>query len=112
MRLDSLCFALGFTTTIVAARQLVNHGHITVNGRVVDIPSFQCRINDLISVKPSQNSLNLVEKNLQVTNLLEIPKHLKFDQKKLEAKVVDYCDRNDILLDLDELLVIEYYSRR
>lgn len=112
MRLDTVCFTLGFSPTIVAARQLVNHGHITVNGKVVDIPSFQCRINDLISVKPAQNSLKLVENNLKVTNLLEVPKHLKFDQKKLEAKIVDYCDRNDILLDLDELLVIEYYSRR
>ncbi len=112
MRLDSICFALGFSPTIAAARQLVNHGHITVNNKVVDIPSFQCRINDLISVKSNQISLNLVENNLKLTNLVDLPNHLKFDKTKLEAKIIDYCDRNDILLNLDELLVIEYYSRR
>lgn len=114
MRLDSICFALGFASTIGAARQLVNHGHITVNSKVVDIPSFQCRIDDLISVKPTQTSLNLVENNLKITNLLEPPKHLqlKTEKTKVEAKLLDYCDRSDILLDLDELLVIEYYSRR
>lgn len=112
MRLDSICFALGFSPTIAGARQLVNHGHITVNSKVVDIPSFQCRINDLVSIKSNQSSLNLVENNLKVTNLVDLPNHLKFDKTKLEAKIIDYCDRNDILLDLDELLVIEYYSRR
>jgi small subunit ribosomal protein S4 len=51
MRLDTLCFALGFAKTIAQARQLVNHGHITINNKVVSIPSFQCRLNDIISVK-------------------------------------------------------------
>jgi len=54
MRLDTICFTLGFASTIANARQLVNHGHITVNGKVIDIPSFQCRLNDVIGVKKNK----------------------------------------------------------
>lgn len=112
MRLDSLCFALGFAKTMAQARQLVNHGHITVNKKTVTIPSFQCRLNDLISIKEKSISKNLVENNIKNNQVATIPAHLKFDSSKLEAKVLDYCDRNDVGLQLDELLVIEYYSRR
>ena len=112
MRLDSICFTLGFAPTIANARQLVNHGHITVNDRVVNIPSFQCRINDIIGVKQKQTSINLVKKNLETIKFSEVPGHITFDKSKLEAKITDYCDREDVLLELDELLVIEYYSRR
>lgn len=112
MRLDTLCFTLGFAKTIGQARQLVNHGHITVNKKTVTIPSFQCRLNDIISVKEKSTSKNLVENNLKDNQVATIPAHLKFDNSKLEAKVLDYCDRNDVGLELDELLVIEYYSRR
>lgn len=112
MRLDTICFTLGFTKSIAQARQLVNHGHITVNKKVVNIPSFQCRLNDVIGVKEKTGSKSLVENNMQKNPVSEIPSHLKFDNSKLEATVLDYCDRNDVLLQLDELLVIEYYSRR
>ena len=112
MRLDTLCFTLGFAESIPQARQLVNHGHITVNKKVVSIPSFQCRLNDVISVKEKSTSKNLVENNIKNNQVSEIPSHLRFDNSKLEATVLDYCDRNDIQLQLDELLVIEYYSRR
>lgn len=112
MRLDTICFTLGFAKSIAQARQLVNHGHITVNKKVVNIPSFQCRLNDVIGVKEKIGSKNLVENNIQKNPVSEIPSHLKFDNSKLEATVLDYCDRNDVLLQLDELLVIEYYSRR
>lgn len=100
------------SVTPAQARQLVNHGHITVNNKVVDIPSFQCRLNDLISVKNNGNSKNLVENNLKNAQVNDIPAHLKFDNSKLEATILDYCDRNDLALQLDELLVIEHYSRR
>merc|ERR1712071_313316 len=100
MRLDTICFTLGFATTIVGARQLVNHGHITINGEVLNIPSFQCRVNDIVGVK------------IKTTKFTEIASHLNFDKSKNEAKVLNYCNRDDILLELDELLVIEYYSRR
>jgi len=112
MRLDTICFTLGFASTIANARQIVNHGHIIVNGKVVDIPSFQCRINDVIGVKSKQISINLIQKNLENIKFAEIPGHVNFDKSKLEAKVTNYCDREDILLELDELLVIEFYSRR
>lgn len=112
MRLDTICFTLGFASTIANARQLVNHGHITVNGKIINIPSFQCRLNDIIRVKQKQTSTTLIQKNLEIGKFYELPTHLKFDKSKLEAKVTNYCNREDIMLDLDELLVIEYYSRR
>jgi small subunit ribosomal protein S4 len=112
MRLDTLCFSLGFAKSIGQARQLVNHGHIKVNNKTVSIPSFQCRLNDVISVKEKSTSKNLIENNVKENQVTTIPAHLKFDNSKLEAIVLDYCDRNDVGLELDELLVIEYYSRR
>jgi len=112
MRLDSICFNLGFASTMAGARQLVNHGHITVNGKTVSIASFQCRINDVIGIRAKASSKNLVETNLKTIRFAERPNHIKFDNTKLEATITNYCDRNDLLLELDELLVIEYYSRR
>jgi len=112
MRLDTLCFTLGFAKTMAQARQLVNHGHITVNKKVVSIPSFQCRLNDVISIKEQNSSKTLVENNLKSCQSSTIPAHLKFDQNKLKATVMNYCDRDDVILQLDELLVIEHYSRR
>ena len=94
------------------ARQLVTHQHITVNKKVVNIPSFQCRLNDIISIKEKSTSKTLIENNLKNNQVTDIPSNLKFDNIKLEAKILDYCDRDDIALQLDELLVIEHYSRR
>ena len=112
MRLDTLCFTLGFGSSIAQARQLVTHGHITVNNKVLSIPSFQCRLNDVISVKDKSISKNLVSANVKANQRNEIPSNLKFDATSLQATVLDYCNREDIPLQLDELLVIEYYSRR
>ena len=112
MRLDTICFSLGFAKTIAHARQLVNHGHITVNEKVVNIPSFQCRLKDVISVKPQLTSQNLIQNNLKNSRFIEPPTYLKFDSSNLQATIINYCDQNEILLQLDELLVIEYYSRR
>ena len=112
MRLDTICYNLGFASTIAQARQLVNHGHITINNKVVNIPSFQCRLNDIISVKQKSNSENLIKSNLTNNRILSTSSHIKFDESKLEAIILDYCDRDDVGLDIKELLVIEYYSRR
>ena len=112
MRLDTLCFSLGFAPTIGGARQIVNNGHITVNGKSVDIASFQCRPGDIISFKAKSTSKILIETNLKNKRFSTIPSHLEFDANKITGKVKDYCRREDILLDLNELLVIEYYSRR
>jgi ribosomal protein S4 len=68
MRLDSICYTLGFASTITQARQLVNHGHITVNNKIVNIPSFQCRVNDIIRIKQKSTSKKLIETNLD-TNI-------------------------------------------
>ena len=112
MRLDTICFALGFAKSIPQARQLVNHGHITVNEKVISIPSFQCRINDIIGVKEKNISKTLINNNLKDNQRTQIPYHLKFNKETLKGTILDYCNREDILLELDELLVIEYYSRR
>jgi small subunit ribosomal protein S4 len=112
MRLDTICFSLGFANTIAQARQLVNHGHITVNEKVVNIPSFQCHLNDTIGVKNRLISKSLVEINIKEKPNMNLPGHLKLDSSKLEGKILDYCDRADVGLKLNELFVIEYYSRR
>ena len=112
MRLDTICFTLGFAKSIAQARQLVNHGHILVNKKVVSIPSFQCRVKDLISIKETVGSKALIKKNLEDVQVSDIPAHLSFDSLKLEAAILDYCDRNSIFLQLNELFVIEHYSRR
>ena len=110
MRLDNICFRIGFGKTIAHARQLINHGHIVVNQNMVNIPSFQCHLYDKISIK--KNSKALIQTNLDLKNLTETPVHLEFNKESLELRIRDYCDRKSILLKLNELLVIEYYSRR
>ena len=112
MRLDTICFTLGFAPSIASARQIVNHGHITVNEKVVSIPSFQCCINDVISVNQQISSKDLIKNNLKTNQFLNYPNHIKFDLRNLQGTINNYCDRNELLLELDELLVIEYYSRR
>jgi small subunit ribosomal protein S4 len=112
MRLDTICYTLGYAKSIAQARQLVNHGHITVNKKKVNIPSFQCRLNDIIGIKEKSSSKTLIENNIKNNQINNLPLHLKFDTTKLEAKILDYCDRDDLALQLDELLVIEHYSRR
>ena len=112
MRLDNTCFRLGFGPTIPSARQVVNHGHITVNGRVVSIPSYQCRPGDVIGVRNKDASKKLVQGNLEFPGLANVPTHLDFDKGKLEAKVTGVIEREWIALNINELLVVEYYSRQ
>ena len=112
MRLDTICFSLGFSNTIVSARQLVSHSHILVNGKPVNIPSFQCKPNDIITVKNKISIKNLIKSRLESKLALNIPSHLQFDNVKNEGRILDYCSRNDVSINLNELLVIEYYSRR
>lgn len=112
MRLDNTCFRLGMGPTIPSARQVVNHGHITVNGRVVSIASYQCRPGDVIGVRGREASKKLVEANLEFPGLANIPAHLEFDKGKMEAKVNGVIEREWIALNINELLVVEYYSRQ
>ncbi|AFZ29334.1 MULTISPECIES: 30S ribosomal protein S4 [Chroococcaceae] len=112
MRLDNTVFRMGMAPTIPAARQLVNHGHITVNGRVVDIASYQCRPGDEIKVRDREASRKLVENNLQYPGLANLPSHLEFDKNKLEGRVNSLVEREWVALQVNELLVVEYYSRQ
>jgi small subunit ribosomal protein S4 len=112
MRLDNTVFRMGMAPTIPAARQLVNHGHVTVNGRVVDIPSYHCRPGDEIGVRDNERSRKLVEANLQYPGLANIPTHLEFDKNKMVGKVSGVIEREWVALQINELLVVEYYSRQ
>jgi small subunit ribosomal protein S4 len=112
MRLDNTVFRMAMAPTIPAARQLVNHGHVTVNGRVVDIASYQCRAGDVISVRNREQSRKLVQQNLANPGLANMPSHLEFDKNNFTGKVNGVIEREWIALQINELLVVEYYSRQ
>ncbi len=112
MRLDNTVFRMGMAPTIPAARQLVNHGHLTVNGRVVSIASYACRPGEVIAVRDRERSKKLVEENLKFPGLANVPSHLEFDQQKLIGKVNGVIEREWIALQVNELLIVEYYSRK
>ncbi|BAZ07074.1 30S ribosomal protein S4 [Calothrix sp. NIES-3974] len=112
MRLDNTVFRLGMAPTIPAARQLVSHGHVTVNGKVLNIPSYQVRPGEVIGVRSNEGSKKLVEANLQYPGLANLPSHLEFDKSKLEGKVNGVVEREWVALQVNELLVVEYYSRQ
>ena len=111
MRLDNTVFRLGMAPTIPGARQLVNHGHVTINGKVVDIASYQCRPGEVVTVREREASKKLVEANLQYPGLTNLPSHLEFDKTKIIGKVNGLCEREWVALQINELLVVEYYSR-
>ncbi len=112
MRLDNTVFRLGMAPTIPAARQLVNHGHVTVNGKRVDIASYQCRPGEVVAIRDREASRKLVEANLQYPGLANLPSHLEFDKAKLTGKVNSVIEREWVALQVNELLVVEYYSRQ
>ena len=108
MRLDNIVFRIGFAPTVPAARQLVSHKHILVNERIVNIPSYICRPKDSISLKKS-STLN---KALFISDNVVVPQHLLVSKEKFEAKVLSFINRKSISLIINELLIIEYYSRK
>ncbi len=112
MRLDNTVFRMGIAPTIPAARQLVSHGHIFVNDRCVNVASYQCRPGDVLTVRQRDASRKLVEANLQFPGLANMPSHLEFDKEKLIGKVNGVIEREWVALQINELLVIEYYSRQ
>lgn len=112
MRLDNTIFRLGMAPTIPAARQLVSHGHVTVNGHRVNIPSYQCRPGEIIGIRNTEKSRELVKANLQYPGLANVPSHLELDKEKLTAKVNSVIEREWVALQINELLVVEYYSRQ
>ncbi len=112
MRLDNTVFRLGMAGTIPGARQLVNHGHVMVNGRVVDIASYQCRAGDVIKVRDRTQSKALVQANMEYPGLANVPSHLEFNKETMEGKVTGLIEREWVALQINELLVVEYYSRK
>lgn len=112
MRLDNLVFRLGMAPTIAAARQLVGHKHVIVNNNCVSIPSYQCQPGDVLTIKDNKGSKDLVLNFLESPALSNIPQHLDFDKKNLTAKILGIVDREWVALKLNELFVIEFYSRK
>nr|ARO90964.1 30S ribosomal protein S4 [Corynoplastis japonica] len=112
MRLDNIVFRLGMAPTIPAARQLVNHGHILVNNKLVSISSFQVKPGDIIAVKAKEKSKILVEKYMDFPGLANIPSHLELNKSEFSGKVNSVIERRWIALPLNELLVVEFYSRK
>ena len=112
MRLDNVIFRLGLAPTIPAARQLVNHCHILVNNQLVSIASYQCKPGDIIKVKSKNASIELVKKYLESPGLANIPNHLELHKDTMTAKVNAIIGRDWVALQLNELLVVEYYSRK
>lgn len=108
-RLDNLVYRLGMATTRRAARQVVNHGHILVNGNKVDIPSYQCKPGDIISVK--ENSLEHPAIKLAVEATTSRPAFVDFDAKKLSGTFVRLPERSELSADINESLVVEFYNR-
>ena len=110
-RLDNVVFRLGFAKTRKEARQAVSHGHILVNGRRVDIPSYRVRPGDLVAVAPKAKDM-LVTKNAIVSNAsVQVPAWLEVDIEKLQGSVLSLPNRDQIDLDIREQLIVELYSK-
>nr|UDZ61463.1 ribosomal protein S4 [Helanthium bolivianum] len=112
MRLDNILFRLGMASTIPGARQLVNHRHILVNGRIVDIPSYRCKPRDIITAKDKQRSKTLVQNSIVSSSRKRLPKHLTLESSQYKGLVNRIIDRKWVGLKIKELLVVEYYSRQ
>nr|YP_010847653.1 ribosomal protein S4 [Orbea variegata]YP_010847740.1 ribosomal protein S4 [Huernia keniensis]AWI72525.1 ribosomal protein S4 [Stapelia gigantea]WEV92220.1 ribosomal protein S4 [Orbea variegata]WEV92307.1 ribosomal protein S4 [Huernia keniensis] len=112
MRLDNILFRLGMASTIPAARQFVNHRHILVNGHIVDIPSYRCKPRDIITVKDEQKSKALIQKSLDSSSHRELPSHLILQPFQYKGLVNQIIDSKWVGLKINELLVVEYYSRQ
>ena len=108
-RLDNLVYRMGLATTRRAARQIVNHGHIEVNGIKVDIPSYICKPGDVIAVRENSKEhkaiLNTIELNIKT------PAFVEFNNKKLTGTFVRLPERNELNAEINESLIVEFYNR-
>ncbi len=108
-RLDNLVYRIGFANTRRAARQLVNHGHITVNGKKVDIPSYRVKAGEVISLKESSKEHLAVKLALEKqTNRVE---YISFDENKMQATYLRMPERSELSADINESLIVEFYNR-
>ena len=110
-RLDNVVFRLGFAMTRPEARQLVSHGHVLVNGKKVNIPSFLVKPGMVITLKDSSKSLEKIKANLEGTSFRATPKWMEYDANSMTAKVLAVPAREDIDLPVEEHLIVELYSK-
>ena len=108
-RLDNVVYRLGLAKTRRAARQVVNHGHITVNGTKVDIPSFHVKVGDVVAVK--ENSLEHPAIKEAVETCVSRPAFVEFDQKTMSGKLTRLPDRSELNQEVNETLIVEFYNR-
>lgn len=108
-RLDNLVYRMGLSTTRRGARQLVNHGHITVNGKNVNIPSYTCKPGDVIAVKENSKEMTIIKTSLEA--LSRRVDFVTFDDTKLSGSYVRYPERSELNADINESLIVEYYNR-
>ncbi len=109
-RLDNLVYRLGFASTRAQARQLVNHGHILVNGKKIDIPSYLCKVNDVISVKEKSKNLVVIKAAMEANPTTV--NYVTRDDAKLSGVFTRLPERNELPQDIKEAQIIEYYNRR
>ncbi len=108
-RLDNLVYRIGFSTTRRGARQLVNHGHITVNGKKVNIPSYRCKPGDVIAVKDNAKEMTIIKSSLEsINNRVEF---ITYDENKMAGTYVRYPERSELNADINESLIVEFYNR-
>ena len=108
-RLDNMVYRLGLATTRRQARQLVKHGHITVDGKRVDIPSFEVKVGQVISVRDKSKNLDVIKNAVEA--VVARPSYVEFDADKLEGKLVRLPEREDMNADIDEALIVEFYNK-
>ena len=110
-RLDNVAYRLGFGTSRAQARQIVLHGHVTVNGRKVNIPSYLVKPGDVVALKEASRSLTLIKDITESTSARPVPKWLDLDKQNQQGKVVSLATREDIDLPIEETLIVELYSK-
>ncbi|MFR4437391.1 MAG: 30S ribosomal protein S4 [Akkermansia muciniphila] len=111
LRLDNVVYRLGFSNTRAGARQLVSHGHITVNGKKTNIASYSCRPGDVIAVGGKASSQQLVTRSLDLTQATVVPDWLECDRDKLTGKIARVPSKEEIAPIVNEQLIVEFYSR-
>jgi len=110
-RLDNVAFHLGFATTRSSSRQLISHGHVKVNGRKVNIPSFALKVNDVVEIKDSNVSRQLATKNLEMATSRAVPDWLSLNKEGFKGVVMRIPTRDEIQPIANEQAVVEFYSR-
>ena len=108
-RLDNIVYRIGFATTRRGARQLVNHGHITVNGKKVDIPSYRAKPGDVIAIKENSSDHKGIE--IALANKIKRPDFINYDEAKRVGTYVRYPERSELNAEINESLIVEFYSR-